>query len=232
VTRVRLLHAADCHLGSGPSRREEAAFELLVDMAEAERVDAVLIAGDLFDTNRVEDETVAWAGEQVARLRCDVVILPGNHDALVSDSVYGRFDADAFGATVLNDPDGRTVELDHAPVTVWGRPVVEHEESSRPLACVPPRPDTGYGVLMAHGLVVDGYGAGGRGSPILPCDLDGLEWDYVALGHWGRFLEVRYDPPVVYAGPIASKGTVLPGAVLVEFFTDGPPRWQWRRLDD
>ena len=44
------------------------------------RVDLLLIAGDLFDHNRVSDETVEFARRELDRLRSAVVILPGNHD--------------------------------------------------------------------------------------------------------------------------------------------------------
>jgi DNA repair exonuclease SbcCD nuclease subunit len=98
VTMVRLLHAADCHLGSSPSRREEAAFKQLVDLAKEEQVDADLIAGDLFNANRIKHETVEWADKQLARLACEIVILPGNRDALVGDTVYRRCDASRSGA--------------------------------------------------------------------------------------------------------------------------------------
>ena len=48
----------------------------------AAEVDMLLIAGDLFDHNRVPDETIAFVQEQLRRLQRPVVILPGNHDCL------------------------------------------------------------------------------------------------------------------------------------------------------
>ncbi len=66
---IRFLHVADVHLGAsyaafGPlaeARRQEVldAFRNLPQVAETERVHAVLIAGDLFDGPRPTDYTLA-----------------------------------------------------------------------------------------------------------------------------------------------------------------------------
>jgi len=58
---LRLLHTADVHLGArhadlgtqaaAQRERQFDAFRATVDLAIAEKVDAVLIAGDLFDSN-------------------------------------------------------------------------------------------------------------------------------------------------------------------------------------
>jgi len=58
---LRIIHTADVHLGarhddlgeqaSAQRERQFAAFVATVDLAIAEKVDLVLIAGDLFDSN-------------------------------------------------------------------------------------------------------------------------------------------------------------------------------------
>ena len=58
---LRLLHTADVHLGARHAdlgeqaavqrERQFAAFRATVDVALAEKVDLVLVAGDLFDSN-------------------------------------------------------------------------------------------------------------------------------------------------------------------------------------
>jgi DNA repair exonuclease SbcCD nuclease subunit len=59
------------------------AFQRLADLALAERVDAVLIAGDLFDDERLSFQTERFILEQLARLNevgIPVVYATGNHD--------------------------------------------------------------------------------------------------------------------------------------------------------
>ncbi|MDE0215770.1 MAG: metallophosphoesterase, partial [bacterium] len=78
---LSLLHTSDCHLGTSPARRQEAAFAAAMDLAISEEVDAVIVSGDLFDHNRVGDDVLAWAADQLARLSCPTVMIAGNHDA-------------------------------------------------------------------------------------------------------------------------------------------------------
>jgi exonuclease SbcD len=213
-----VLHAADCHLGAGSERgAEEDAFVRLLELARRERIDALLIAGDLFDSARVSRDLVLWTGAQLDALSCDVVILPGNHDCLSGGSPYTGGSADwCRSARVITDPDGELIHIATGRIVVWGRPCVDHVPSFRPLAGLPPRPGDALAVVMAHGLFVRGSAEETvRGSPIHEWELDGVDWDYVALGHQGRYRCVRESPPVVYAGETCPGGTQDGSAVLV-----------------
>jgi DNA repair exonuclease SbcCD nuclease subunit len=204
VAQAAILHVADCHLGSTDLHgEEEAAFERVVDLALSERVDALLIAGDLFDSARVSRELVEWTAAQLDRLECDAVILPGNHDALTPGSPYERHRLDAMAprVRVLTALEGETVSVAGGKIVVWGRPVVDHAPSFLPLAGVPPRPHATFAIVMAHGLVVEEPETV-RGSPIPRAELDALDWDYAALGHWPRYRQITESPPAVYAGEL------------------------------
>ena len=85
-----VLHTSDCHLGTSARREEEAAFERAIALARDERVDAVLVAGDLFDHIRVSEETLRWTAEQLDTLACPVVVIRGNHDVFDGRSVHER----------------------------------------------------------------------------------------------------------------------------------------------
>ena len=99
---LRVLHTADVHLesdGYGDAcqqaahrERERRMFRKIVDRALSDEVDLVLIAGDLFDHNRVGDEAVEFVRAELARLSQPVVILPGNHDVLRANAIYDRHD--------------------------------------------------------------------------------------------------------------------------------------------
>ena len=87
---VRLLHTADWHLGQtlmGWSRDGEhaAALAAVVDVAEARAVDAVIVAGDVFDTQSptrtAEGLLFSTLGALRRRLpRVTIVVTAGNHD--------------------------------------------------------------------------------------------------------------------------------------------------------
>jgi DNA repair exonuclease SbcCD nuclease subunit len=225
-----LLHTSDCHLHSDLSGAEHKAFAGMVDLAVRSGVDAVLVTGDLFDHNRVADRVLDWTGEELDRLGCPVVLIPGNHDGLDGTSVHHRFDAArrCRRVTFIDDHRGTTVEVPGTDVVVWARAMIEHEPGFRPLAGVPDRRDDRWCVAAGHGLVMESETPNGRSSPIFPSDLDAVDWDYIALGHCHAHREVRGgDRPAYYAGATyASRGQV-PGAVLVDFVPGVGTRPRW-----
>ena len=92
---LRLLHTADVHLGArhadmgeqaaAQRERQFAAFRAVIDLAIAEKVDLVLIAGDLFDSNTQPKRSVDRVAAELKRLvdaRIRTVIIPGTVVAL------------------------------------------------------------------------------------------------------------------------------------------------------
>src|SRR5690554_7320792 len=87
---MRLLHTGDWHLGKrldDYSRLEEqqAVLEELIGLAEIHDVDAVLVAGDLFDTFNPPAEAVELFYKSLKKLSGDgrrpVIAIAGNHDS-------------------------------------------------------------------------------------------------------------------------------------------------------
>ena len=216
-----LLHLADVHLGLNGTQDgslEERAFSAAVDHAIDIDVDAVLIVGDLFDHGRVTEDLLAWTAKELARLECPVVLLVGNHDALDDGSVHERFRVveRCPNVTLVADPDGEIVGVPGTDVVVWGRAMVRHEQSFKPLAGVPEKPAGTWGVVAAHGLVLRSDRPSHHASPMRPAELAAITWDYVALGHHHGHPVVRDDPcPVVYPGATARSLGGQPGAVVV-----------------
>ena len=191
---LRVLHTADVHLGSdGYGTAEQRAqhdarsrrvFRGIVDRALADRVDLVLIAGDLFDHNRVSDETIAFVRGELARLRQPVVILPGNHDALYANAIYDRHDVGgADHVHVIRRLDGESIEFPGLDAVVWGRAMEEHAPEFQPLAHIPGRDARRWHLAMAHGFFFEARQRPDRSSPIFADEIRDTGWDYVALGH-------------------------------------------------
>lgn len=96
---VRFIHTADLQLGmtrrfldaDAQARYAQARIDALDSIgALARREDArfVVVAGDVFETNRVRPRTVGRALEAMAAIPVPVLLLPGNHDPLDAASVY------------------------------------------------------------------------------------------------------------------------------------------------
>ncbi|MBT0955829.1 DNA repair exonuclease [Alphaproteobacteria bacterium KMM 3653] len=104
---MRLLVSADIHLGSpirsvalrNPelgARLKQAsrdAFAKIIDLAIAEKVDALILAGDIFDRDHPELRARAFLIAQLARAAeagVPTVLIRGNHDALLDHQAHGE----------------------------------------------------------------------------------------------------------------------------------------------
>ena len=86
---MKLLHTADWHVGktlAGRNRIEEhsAVLAEVVALARSEEVDAILVAGDLFDSAAPSPaaEEIVYATLLALRDVAPTVVIPGNHDSL------------------------------------------------------------------------------------------------------------------------------------------------------
>lgn len=85
---MKILHTADWHVGrsiQGRSRADEheAVLAELAEVAGREKVDLVLVAGDLFDTSAPspEAERIVYRALLALSRVAPVVAIPGNHDS-------------------------------------------------------------------------------------------------------------------------------------------------------
>lgn len=86
---MRILHTADWHLGKVLKGRERTpeirqALQGLLGLVRSERIDMVLVAGDLFDRSVVSTEAEAAAFEfflGLRELRVPALVIAGNHDS-------------------------------------------------------------------------------------------------------------------------------------------------------
>ena len=203
--------------------RARRTFRGVIDRALADSVDLLLIAGDLFDHNRVPDEIVAFVQAELARLRQPVVILPGNHDSIDRNAIYDRHDiaAGASHVHLIRGLHGESIEFPELDAVVWGRGMEEHTLDFRPLAHLPGRDDRRWHLAMAHGFFYETRQRPDRSSPIFAEEIRDSGWDYVALGHQ----HVQTD---------VSQGTVaayFAGAPMAEWGGGGHPEGSVLRVD-
>ena len=95
---MRFLHLADLHLGKQMNdlsllEDQEAILGQICDIAEAERVDAVLIAGDVYQRATPQAEAMALFDRFVSRLAAaerQVFVISGNHDSALRISYFAQ----------------------------------------------------------------------------------------------------------------------------------------------
>ncbi len=210
---IRLLHLADLHLGrpfqmlgrKGAAQRRalEAALARAVDVAIAERVQLMLIAGDLFDSSKPSAAALDVVTRELRRLDdagIRLAAVAGNHD-VAPDGYIGGWErlrsacprVIAFGHTV------ETVVLPELDLTIVGRSP-DPGSSLSPLTDWPRGRTTRFAVGVTHGST---YRAGVVDAPgvIHPQEIRGLGLDYLALGDWHSAMEILPAPHAAwYAG--------------------------------
>lgn len=233
---IRILHTSDVHLGAHRpadgehhARRRDrmhATFARVVDLAVAERVDLMLVAGDFFDHVRVSHDTIRFAVEQLARVPAPVVILPGNHDHVGEGAIYERVDfaAETGNVRVIGTNEGETLTFPSLDLALWGRADHGGRRAYRPLEAPPSRGRERWQLAIAHGHYVPPGESSDRSYLIYAEEIEACGRDYVAMGHWDRFVEVRHgDVTACYSGAPESLGphsSVVSGVVALVTLDD------------
>ena len=249
---MRFLHVADVHLDTSFAGRSDevrarlreasrTAFVRAVDLAIREDVHAILIAGDLFDGDRLSFETERFLLRETERLQdhqITVVYATGNHDPGGS----------ASGPRALSWPTCVRVADDRTPrrfqildrqrepvgfVTAVGHdgPRVSEDLSRRLPAPAGELPE----IALLH-TQVHASEAADQHHAYAPSDLTWLRhagYDYWALGHIHVRQELSDDPPIWYAGSLQGRthaDTGARGALLVDLTDRRAPAISFRSL--
>lgn len=262
---IRLLHLADVHLDTAFEGRTHdlrttlraslrSALERAVDAAVTEPVDVVVIAGDLFDDDRLSFTTEAFLVTQAERLHeagIPVIYTTGNHDPggdgfrasrIAWPDTFIYVDRPEPETIDLTGPDGNVV----AHVTAAGH--ASRREGRNLAASFPGRedPDVPHvGVLHAHVTGADQVDAHDRYAPCSLDDLHAAGYDYWALGHIHQQQAVDDAETIWYAGNLQGRSpreTGAKGGLLVEIEAGQPPevtpvpfartRWETVVLDE
>jgi exonuclease SbcD len=130
---MKILHTSDWHLGQhfmGKSRRDEhkAFIDWLLALVDKESIDAVIIAGDVFDTG----SPPSYAREMYHQLvldmkarQCQLVIVAGNHDSVSmlneSKSLLAYLDTQVASQANLEEIDSHVIALKNkeGDVAAW-----------------------------------------------------------------------------------------------------------------
>jgi DNA repair exonuclease SbcCD nuclease subunit len=209
---MKILHTADWQLGrrfknlpTGVGERLALArfdvIDTIAALARAQRIEHVLVAGDLFDGHRIDDGDVARGMQRMAAAAgVRWWVLPGNHDSLVGGGIWDRVRASSMPPNVVLMDSARPFDagdglfLLPAPLT--------HTSTYRDLTAWwddAQTPDARYRIGVAHGSVRQ-FGSGDQGAknPVDPGRRVTAHLDYLALGDWHGAQEVQAG--VWYAG--------------------------------
>jgi len=254
---IKLLHTADWQIGKAFGQFTEKddaavladarflAVETLASLAAQHAVDAVLVAGDVFDAQGVADRTIVRLFHAMAGYVGPWVLLPGNHDAALAESVWTR--ARRLGAVpdnvhVCTSPE--PLVFDALRAVVLPAPLTQritHDDLTQWFDAAP-SPDGFARIGLAHGsvqgLLAEGMDAS---NPIAADRAARARLDYLALGDWHGTRQV--DARTWYSGTPETdrfRANASGQALLVTLHDAGHPpdvqtlttgRYRWQTLE-
>jgi DNA repair exonuclease SbcCD nuclease subunit len=205
---MRFLHAADVHLDSplrGLDRYEGAPVELLrnasrealarlVQLAIVERVDFVILAGDLYDGDWQDYNTGVFFVQRMRELeRADipVFLLRGNHDAESRITSQLTLPANVRSFST-EQPETKTLDKIH--VALHGQGFARQAEPRNLAIGYPPPLANHFNIGVLH-TSLNGREDHASYAPCTVDDLVNRQYDYWALGHVHQRETVRSERP-------------------------------------
>lgn len=207
----RFIHTADWQIGRAfgsfggdaavvLKRQRIQTVRKIAQLAEEHSVDAVLVAGDAFDSNLVGDETLHGVLRAMEVFSGQWIFIPGNHDPFLADSVWQRFEKIS--------PNNVKLALDGAPIEIAESNAfvltssLRRKEEAQDLTEGWNHVSTPPGVIrvgLAHGSVEGRLPAVTDATNPIAEDRDlQARLDYVALGDWHGTYEI--SPRTFYSG--------------------------------
>lgn len=226
---MRFIHIADVHLGASPDagplysrgRAQELwdAFRRVISICEQERMDLLLIAGDLFHRQPLVQELKEVNFLFSGLSHTKVVLIAGNHDYIRSDSYYRNFEW-ADNVYPLFGKEMEYADFPELQTAVYGFSY-HSREITDPL----------YDRVGACGIepceILLAHGGDGRHIPIDRQLLGRSGFAYIALGHIHKPQALIRDR-AVYAGalePTDKNDTGPHGYVRGEVTESGLRTW-------
>ncbi len=202
-----LVHSSDLHVDDERNSTKHSAgaagLAAVLAVARAASADVVLLAGDTFDNNRVAARVLDRTAQLLADAGRPVVILPGNHDPALPNSVFVRGGLAAIpNVTVLGVTHEEAVDFPLHDLEIWGH---AHRDYENMVPLRGPRArSTRWQIAMAHGHYEppETLATPLRPSWLFSDDaIAATEADYLALGHWDRPVRVGNGVvPAYYSG--------------------------------
>jgi DNA repair protein SbcD/Mre11 len=205
---LRLLHTADVHLGArhadlgeaatAQRERQFASFKAAIDVAIEEKVDLVLVAGDLFDSNTQPKRSVDRVAAELARLgkaRIRTVVIPGTHDCYDRASIYRAYDLKSMAGSTPDDdlvtvmtPAEPALHLAALDTTVHAVVFESKRAPYSPLRDVQvdaaADPQARWHVGLVHGALAIPDRTDRDEVVFTKEEIAASGLDYLALGHW------------------------------------------------
>lgn len=204
---VRILHTADLHLGCefaflSASERAKRKAELIIccenifKICHANSIDFLLLSGDVFDSNNVDEQTVnAFVSCFKLAPNTQVIYAAGNHDPLTANSPFLRGNLPE-NLTILDTCD-QVVHFENKGVNIYGKSFASTYMQGSESFSLPISDDGRINIMVLHGDLGSDMSSGY--NAITKDFIKNSNMDYVALGHIHEFSGIQVVGKTRYA---------------------------------
>ena len=213
---ILVIHSSDIHVSEGFTEPVHAGdgtagLRVVLAAARANQAHIVILAGDTFENNRLSPALLERTQQLLEAAGMPVVILPGNHDPAIAQSVFLRGGFDRLPQVhVLGVTHEDAVLVPALGLEIWGNPHRDYHDMEPLLR--PRQRRSFWQIAVAHGHYEPNPN---RATPLRASwligddDIEGTAADYVALGHWNRHARVGSGTVAAYySGSPDYAGTV------------------------
>lgn len=194
MKKIKILHCADIHFDTpfkefkntlaNKSKEElKEVFNRIIDLCNKEKVEIMLLAGDIFDNYTLSRSTLVFIKEALERLNeTRVFISPGNHDPYNFKSFYKLVDWPKNVHVFKGDLE--KVLIPELGACIYGAAFNDNYVNKSMLKDI--NVDNSLiNLVVIHGELSNG--SPNEYNPITVKDIEESKADYVALGHRHKF---------------------------------------------
>lgn len=223
---MKILHTADIHIQNNSNERWFA-FKQILNLCKAEKIEILIIAGDLFDSHKSALNLIDDIRSILKNTNFKIIILPGNHDCKYYDE--GFFFSN--NVTILNNFDiPFKIKTENEIINIWGIPYKAGSDTDKKIKTtldllnilkiqhdkIITEKKSFFShricnVLLYHGELLDSFysksdfgdESNQRYMPVQLKNFKMFDFDYVLAGHFHTKFDVKQINPnkyFVYSG--------------------------------
>ncbi len=221
MNSITFLHIADLHLDSpftglknipeGLFKRIREStflsFSRLIQVAIREKVDFVIISGDIFDTEDRSIRAQSRFKKEMQRLNdhnIQVFIVHGNHDHLGGEWFEITWPSNVHSFSSNQVEVKSFIKSDECKVNLYGFSYPQRAVVENMTKYYKKQNDGSFHIGILHGSI-DGDSNHNRYAPFRLEDLVGKQFDYWALGHIHKKQVLSEQPLIIYPGNIQGR---------------------------
>lgn len=215
MREIKVVHCADIHIGGElttlgyKSRKRKAeikqTFMNILSICQEEKVDFLLIAGDLLDNMNVEPailEEIRDGFQKIESTR--VLLVPGNHDYIHGDSYYlkeGFWPPNVF----IWKESFECKEFSELGVRAYGAAFTTSYVTKSLVKGMKVPKDDWINIGIFHGELV-AEGGKSNYNPVTIKQIENSQLDYLALGHIHKCLPIQKAGDTYFSYPGCPEG--------------------------